>query len=72
MNNNNKRPNNGRRSNKRKDRGKVIHDNSFPTPNVPKGKKVRDKKLSSQANKNTVGYEHGIWCKLAEMVKEGN
>ena len=72
MDNNNKRPNDGRRSNKRKARVKVIPDKNLPAPIDNKAKKDRAKKLSSKAINNIFGSEDGIWDKLAEMAMEGN
>ena len=71
-NNNNKRSHDGRKSNKRKDRIKIIKDKSLPAPIVTKAKKDRAKLLSKKAISNVFGSEDGIWEELAAQAMSGN
>lgn len=71
-NNNNKRKLDGRRSNKRKVRTKIIPSENLPAPRVNKAKKDRAKALSKKAISNVFSGEDGIWEHLAGMALEGN
>ena len=71
-NNNNKRNHDGRRSNKRKERIKIIKDKSLPAPIVTKAKKDRAKLLSKKAISNIFGSEDGIWQELATQALGGS
>ncbi len=71
-NNNNKRPNDGRKNNKRQDRVKIIKNKSISLPAVNKAKKDRSKALSKKAIKNIFVGEDGVWEHLANMAKDGN
>tara|TARA_R100000951_G_scaffold93161_2_gene81693 strand:- start:828 stop:1202 length:375 start_codon:yes stop_codon:yes gene_type:complete len=71
-NNNNKRKNDGRKSNKRRDRIKIIKDKNLPAPMVNKAKKDRAKLYSKKAIGNVFGSEDGIWEHLSQMALEGN
>ena len=51
-NNNNKRKNDGRKTNKRQDRVKIIKNNTGTVPMVNKAKKNRAKALSKKAIKS--------------------
>lgn len=71
--NNNKRPNDGRKYNKRKGRTKIIKKNTnLPAPKVNRAKKDRAKKLSDKAIKNVFGSEDAIWDEIAKQAKEGS
>jgi len=71
-NNNNKRKNDGRKSNKRRDRIKIIKDKNLPAPLPNKAKKDRAKQYSKKAISNVFGSEDGIWEHLSQMALEGN
>ena len=71
-NNNNKRSNDGRKYNKRKDRVKIIKNDSVSLPKANKAKKDRAKQLSKKAITNIFRGEDGIWEHLATMAAEGN
>ena len=71
-NNNNKRKLDGRKSNKRKDRIKIIKSDNLPAPKANRAKKNRAKQLSKKAITNIFRGEDGIWEHLAGMALEGN
>lgn len=71
-NNNNKRKNDGRKDNKRRDRVKIIKNNTGTVPMVNKAKKDRAKQLSKKAINNVFRGEDGVWESLATMAAEGN
>jgi|TARA_B110000908_G_scaffold167908_1_gene221737 hypothetical protein len=71
-NNNNKRKNDGRKTNKRQDRVKIIKNNTGTVPMVNKAKKNRAKALSKKAINNIFSSEDGVWESLATMAAEGN
>ncbi len=71
-NNNNKRPNDGRKNNKRQGRVKIIKNDSVSLPMVNKAKKNRAKSLSKKAIKNVFRGEDGVWEHLANLAQEGN
>ena len=71
-NNNNKRAKDGRRSNKRKKRVKIIKDKNLPAPIVTPAKKDRAKLLSKKAISNIFGSEDAIWEELASQAMGGS
>lgn len=71
-NNNNKRANDGRRSNKRKPRVKIIKDKNLPAPLANNAKKDRAKLLSKKAISNIFGSEDAIWEELASQAMGGS
>ena len=71
-NNNNKRANDGRKSNKRKPRVKIIKDKNLPAPLANNAKKDRAKLLSKKAISNIFGSEDAIWEELASQAMGGS
>lgn len=71
-NNNNKRKHDGRKSNVRKERIKIIPSDNLPAPRVNKAKKNRAKALSKKAITNVFSGEDGVWEHLASMAQDGN
>lgn len=71
-NNNNKRSNDGRKSNKRKPRVKIIKDKNLPAPLANNAKKDRAKLLSKKAISNIFGSEDAIWEELASQAMGGS
>jgi len=72
MNNNNKKPNDGRKNNKRKGRTKIIRNDSITPSRVNTAKKSRAKLLSKKAIRNIFGSEDGVWDSLAKLAQDGN